>query len=695
MNRKLCTPLVLIYLICFLIGLNANAQIDEICGAKQLSNSELEHFIQDLKEMKSPLHLRSNELLQVPIRFTVLRNDDGSETIGNTKVVEVDQKLIDSALDSINVVFSSAGLKFIQLGEIQYIDHTDLRRLKVPYRNFSYVSSALNVVIGGIGTGGVTGSANMPNALPPSRNYSNTLWVKNGNLLTTSTLIHELGHSFGLFHTFEGARYYDNPHQPMQDVPEGTKRFTDNPDPNAPNYFKRELVIRKDMPASEKLFPLYNADIAGDFVEDTPASCATSPKANFPDWQNPDCQSWKTMGDCYNGCVYDPDVCVYVGTYVDYNNDTLQQTDIMVRNFMSYTGNCRKEFTPGQFERMRFYAEKYRKKQYDPTGSRFLDGHVEFMDTEARLSNVNIRFKHPGDGRHCNITTDSNGDYQAIVYEDDIEVNYIHKLGQHNTETYTVEEWKSGLDYHDVQKIINHLNNVEKLNSFQQLAADVNMDCEITIDDVYLIKKLLRGEIDKFPDYYSPWVFYPKHEIFKGNDRGANFAFCGENVENAVENVTSEEVSRKILNFSDNNLIFVAVKLGDIDKSIAKKLPIPTQAKTKAHPKRHSAPDNFVELTKPHSMDIVNNSNASNENLHCFPNPTYSGLNIAFNSGEEASGKISIIEASGKVFSIIEKIFTKGSNYITIAGNQLPKGVVQINVTTDKESITKKIVKIE
>ena len=177
-----------------------------------------------------------------------------------------------------------------------------------------------------------------------------------------STFIHELGHSFGLFHTFEGARLYDNPADPLKNVPYGMKRFMDNPDREEPNYFKRELVIRENESDDSKPFPLANSDVAGDFVEDTPASCATLSRQDFPDWSDPKCKSYQTMGNCYHGCVYDPEECIYIGNYVDYNGDTIQNADVMVKNFMSYTGKCRSEFTQGQFERMNFYYNFYRKK---------------------------------------------------------------------------------------------------------------------------------------------------------------------------------------------------------------------------------------------------------------------------------------------------------------------------------------------
>ena len=113
----------------------------------------------------------------------MLRNSDGSENITGTEVLEVDQILIREALARANEIFEPIGFEFFQLGEPNYIDHDLVRSLSSSYRQYSYVSSALNIVIGGSNNNGITGSASMPSGFPASRNYSNTLWLKSGNEL--------------------------------------------------------------------------------------------------------------------------------------------------------------------------------------------------------------------------------------------------------------------------------------------------------------------------------------------------------------------------------------------------------------------------------------------------------------------------------------------------------------------------------
>ena len=670
-----------------------SAQEQHQCGTPVPDDATMIEYLKDIKKVDKTIINRSDERIKIPITFTVLSNNNNPSSI--------DQELINKALQRINEAFEPVGFDFFQIGNIKFIDHQIVAKLEVSYREFSYVSTALNVVIGGGKSNGLLGSANMPNGLPASRNYSNTMWIKGSEELLSATFIHELGHSFGLFHTFEGARLYDNPIEPLEGVPPHIKRHQDHPARESTNFFKRELVIREDVQVGIKPFYQSNADIGGDFVMDTPASCATIAKQDFPDWSDPECRSYKTMGSCYNGCLYDPEECIYIGNYIDYNGDTLTNTKIMIDNFMSYTGKCRQSFTNGQYQRMAFYYKAYRKRQYDATARINWADQIEIEDSHFGLKNVLIKAAHQlANGKHTHLTSNHSGSFESILYEPTTVIEDMTKLGDYSLFEYTAEEWKEGLDIGDIIAVLNHIYGYEKLNGYRQLAADMDADGNITLDDALIIRDLIIGKSEPLTAYDSPWQFVPEFLA-----QGQSKAFHENPYEAAKTIGLSSPLVQKgtILNIPDGlngQSGFDAIKLGDLNGSMIKKdqqTEVTLSLRSADFENEHL----WEQILQQHSIEeIAAHLATGNQDLttliktiSAYPNPTAGQFAVSFSANTTDNGQITITDAFGKVLSQKPYLFQQGINEINIKGHQFPAGIIHVQIHLNQQYFATSLVK--
>lgn len=460
----------------------------------------------------------------VPVFFSVFRNDDGSFADPS-----VDDQLIRQALDQLNGYFAPIRLHFVQLGGINYIDNNALAGFSKHHHltALSYVSTALNVYTKS-GSGSfaqfppaVASDDGPPPSLSSGTDRSNALSLNSRQFLTTS-FAHEMGHSYGLLHTFEGARVYNNPAAP---TPGYTGTFQDHPYGENGNSSCRELVIRQ--PDTNKPFALPNAAIAGDLVEDTPAFCVSTAAfpAYYPDVNGENCDTYPFSQSSCNGCIIVD--CDYQGNYVDYNGDTLVNTEVSIRNLMSYT-SCRSEFTEGQYERMAFYHQRARSLQYDAGLKINLQATVTFEDTDIPMDDIILQFSHPNEGRHSNVISNTSGQFQTILYAPTasarllkpgtaLNPNYSTSpwvqpdVAEIVANSYTREDWETGLDAQDLLLLRRHLNGELTLDGYHQLAADIDRDGRLTDADADLLQSFLAGSTELFSAYMSPWQFVPAY----------------------------------------------------------------------------------------------------------------------------------------------------------------------------------------
>jgi len=144
-------------------------------------------------------------LTQVPVRFYVLRKSDGSDGI--------DTALLRKELDTINHYYKNAGIEFFLCEEIKMIDNDKYS----PFYRYDegqiaeehYKPGVLNIYfVADLYINSdrqVCGYAKFP----PS---DDRIFMKNGCSTNGSTLAHEIGHYFSLYHTHRG---YNSPNQEL------------------------------------------------------------------------------------------------------------------------------------------------------------------------------------------------------------------------------------------------------------------------------------------------------------------------------------------------------------------------------------------------------------------------------------------------------------------------------------------------
>ena len=223
----------------------------------------------------------------IPLKVHVLRRSDGT---GGISDADLNQTIV-----SANINYRPASIQFYVCGEPDYINNDT-------YFNYNYnqeeelcgpndVLTAINVYYFNSITFGSDANISGYAYYPSSLRQSNRVLLANSAIANNRTLSHELGHYFGLYHTF-------------------------NNNANA-DVSLRELVTRGAGA---------NCTTTGDFICDTPADPFQLP-----------------------GATVSSGSCTYTGTIVDAQNQLFTPA---MNNIMSYYYGCGNAFTAGQYERM-------------------------------------------------------------------------------------------------------------------------------------------------------------------------------------------------------------------------------------------------------------------------------------------------------------------------------------------------------
>ena len=229
----------------------------------------------------------------IPVKFYIVRQSNGTGGLQPSTVSTI--------LSNLNSKFSGTGFYFSSCSSTEYIDDSALYNFDDSEQPLlllaGYTPGALNLYFTNdltSGGGSLNGYSYLPNTNTPD------IAVVRNSAATTSTMPHEVGHYFGLYHTHG--------------------KFNCGP------------------AVTDELVNGCNCKTYGDNVCDTPA--------------DPNLQGINCSGYLVNGCTYSNT------TLKDANQQVFAP---MVSNLMSYAPEtCRTQFTTGQKDRMAAQYQLYR-----------------------------------------------------------------------------------------------------------------------------------------------------------------------------------------------------------------------------------------------------------------------------------------------------------------------------------------------
>lgn len=330
-NSKLSKLLLFLFFSGIFISSNAQNSKSPECGTiisqKDIDfwNARKNGFQEFEKQFIDDFYLQNRNggtpLNSIPIQVHIIRRTDGT---GGLSVAN-----LNTALTTLNNYFLNAGMVFFQCGPVNYVDVDSLYNFTTTQESVIGASEDVANVInlyfaGSLSTssgGGLCGYAYFPGG-------PNRIFMANGCTNNGSTLTHEFGHFFALYHT-HGKTNCGNMTTELVD---GSNCATD-----------------------------------GDDVCDTPAD-----------------PNLRTPNSC--GAFLVNNACVYTGNLTDANGQMFMPN---TRNIMSYSRqSCRNEMSPGQYARMAFTAQTSR--AYLACGA--LNADFTANNTQACTAPLNVNF---------------------------------------------------------------------------------------------------------------------------------------------------------------------------------------------------------------------------------------------------------------------------------------------------------------
>lgn len=137
----------------------------------------------------------------------------------------------------------------------------------------------------------------------------------------------------------------------------------------------------------------------------------------------------------------------------------------------------------------------------------------------------------------------------------------VKKLGPNPDFSYNKGNWKDGVSTYDLVLISRHILGSDKLDGYDQLAADVNHSNSVTTFDAVIIRKLILDIIADLSQFYeTPWR-YVRESITLNNPQD----FDDNEDDNPFQYTDLEGTSNYTM--TTNKQGFDFVKLGDVNGS--------------------------------------------------------------------------------------------------------------------------------
>ena len=185
-----------IFIVITLLTLSQVFKINNALGQSNCGTTiskEKAALVEDLLKSNKRSSLQ-NVAVEIPIKFHSVRRNDGSGGLSETEK--------DNLIDQINAFYANSSISFFHEGDINYIDNDDAYNLDSSSEGLVTSGNTVPKTINVYFTGSLSSNGNPVcgyTRFPPSADHIFVVYgcVLNGN----STLEHELGHYFTLYHT--------------------------------------------------------------------------------------------------------------------------------------------------------------------------------------------------------------------------------------------------------------------------------------------------------------------------------------------------------------------------------------------------------------------------------------------------------------------------------------------------------------